>query len=252
MTDRGVSEVLGFVLVFAIVTATIGIVYASGFTGLADVQHAEQLRNMERAFDVLDDNMADLHRRAAPSRATEVKLAGGFIGTGDAVKLTVSVVNTSNASRNDTFLMSANPIVYDDGDGTEIVYSMGGVFRTDDGNTAMLSEPDWVTDSDRAVIPFVVTFPQDAGIGVGGRTKVLLVASHEGSSLNGPFAADGGADVRVNVTVESPRADAWKRYFEDQGYTAIDGDASDDEVTYQFLTDIVYAPKTSIELDIER
>lgn len=252
MTDRGVSEVLGFVLVFAIVTATIGVVFASGFTGLADVQHAEQLENMGRAFDVLDDNLADLHRRSAPSRATELKLAGGSVGTGDAVDLTVHVVNTSNTSKNETFLMSANPVIYDDGEGTEIVYSMGAVFRTDDGNTVMLSQPGWLNDSTRAVIPFIVTFPQDTSEQLGGHTKLLLVARRDSTSLKGPFTASGGADVRVNVTVDSPRAEAWKRYFEDRGFTALDADASDDVVKYQFLTDAVYVPKTSIELDIER
>lgn len=251
MNDRGVSEVLGFVLVFAIVTATIGIVFASGFGSLAAVQQAEQLENMERAFDVLDDNLADLHRRDAPSRATELKLAGGSVGTQEPVELTIYSVNTSNASRNETFRTSSNPLVYDNGEGSKIVYSLGAILRTDNGNSAMLSEPSWFNDSAHAVFPLISTYPRSGNEHLGGNTKLLVVARRDTTATN-VFSVNGPADVRVNITVESPRADAWNRFLAERGFVGIDTDPSDGNVTYQFFTDAIYAPRTSIEIDIER
>lgn len=219
MTDRGVSEVLGFVLVFAIITATIGIVYASGFGGLVTAQQAEQLSNMERAFDVLDDNMADLHRRGAPSRATEVKLAGGTISLADRTTVSVTVTNDSDANHNDTFTIHPRPIVYHGAGDQSVVYVLGSTFRAGDDGAAMLSSPDFVVDSDRAVLPMTATYAGTSTTSTGGQGTVLIVAHVQSRSVPVDFTTAQGHTATLNVTITSPRADAWRRYFESNGYT---------------------------------
>lgn len=80
MDNRAVSEVVGFVLTFSLVTMAIAIVFTAGFGGLQDTQQAEQVNNVERAFDVLDTNVQEVQRQEAPSRATEMRLSGGAAG----------------------------------------------------------------------------------------------------------------------------------------------------------------------------
>ena len=79
MLDRSQSDVLGFVFVFAIVVSTIGLVFATGFTGLQDARDFERVNNAERAFEVLRDNVGDMIYRGAPSRVTEIKLASASL-----------------------------------------------------------------------------------------------------------------------------------------------------------------------------
>lgn len=258
MSERGVSEALGYVLVFGIVTFTIGTVYATGISGLYDAQQAEQNENMVRAFDVLGDNLQDIHRRGATSRATEVKLAGGTIGFGDSVSMTVYAESTNDPNINRSFRMNAQPIIYSDNSGTEVVYLGGAVIRSDGTGSVMRSDPEFKADADRMILPLLITYHAGGSRSIGGTSTVLVIARLFSSSLAGDpdggfgdFQPDPG-DARVNVTVESTRAIAWGRYFEEQGYTEIDGDASDDVVTYQFTTDRLFVPRTEIELQIRQ
>jgi len=62
---------MGFVFAFALVTASVGVVYTTGIGGLEDARENEQVTNAVRAFDVLHDNIEDVTREDAPSRATE-------------------------------------------------------------------------------------------------------------------------------------------------------------------------------------
>ena len=250
MTERGVSEALGFVLVFSLVTGTVAVVYVTGITGLQDAQGAEKVRNVERAFDVLADNVYDLQRSAAPSRATEVKLAGGSIGTGDPVTIRVRAERSTNASVNATWAVTFDPIVYRDDDGTSVVYSDGAVIRSQSDGSVVLGQPRWVVGPNRTVLPLVNTY--GSGESVGGEGAVLIVTERETRKLGNPFEAGAGATAEVNVTVSSPRAEAWGRLLAEEGFTPKDDDPTDGDVTYGFETDELYVPKTGIRVSFER
>lgn len=249
MTDRGVSEALGFVMVFALITGTVGVVYATGIAGLHGAQEAEKLENVERAFDVLADNIEDLHRSGAPSRATELKLAGGSIGTGGAVTFEITAVNSSDPLDNRTYVRTVEPIVYQDADGPSILYVQGAVIRSQSGGAVMLSEPPWIVGPNRTVLPQIGTQGEDS---IAGSATVLVVTERQSRSLQPPFEVNGSATAVVNVTVTSERVGAWKRYFEDRGFTEIDGTVADDNVTYQFETETLYVPKTGVTVTINR
>ena len=250
MSDRGVSEALGFVLVFALVTATIGIVYATGISSLHAAQQAEKVNNVERAFDVFADNVEDLHRSGTPSRATEVKLAGGALGTGEPVVIQVAAVQVGSPSRNATYSVSYEPVVYEAESGTKLSYTGGAVVRSNSRGAVMLSEPGWIVGPNRSVIPLISTHGGDGG--VAGEGAVLIVAQRRSRSLQGPFEAGTGSTVRVNVTVTSPRVAVWKQYMEDQGYDPVDASVDNSNVTYQFETDTLYVPKTAVRVEFDR
>ncbi|WP_266077465.1 DUF7289 family protein [Haladaptatus caseinilyticus] len=252
MNDRAASETVGFVLAFVLVTATIGAVYATGIEGLHDAQRFEQVNNAERAFDVLADNVADVHREGVPSRATELRLGGATLDYRDPVTIRVQVNETGPSTRNATYVMNTNPLVYSGVEDSELVYVGGAVFRSSNGGSVMRREPGYVFDDERVVIPFLITYPRGDTDSISGDSTVLIVAYHQSAALDGQFRTGSTADVRTNVTVESPRAVAWKRYFERKGLTAIDGDATDGSVTYQLVTDRVVVPETVVEFELKR
>lgn len=250
--SRAVSETLGFVFAFALVTASVGVIYTTGIGGLENAREDEQLTNAVRAFEVLADNVEDLRRQGAPSRATELKLNGASLGFGDPVRVTVQV-NHTETDANATHVASLRPLVYED-DAGQVVYSAGATFRVDDGAAAMRVEPGFVVDDRRAVVPLLVTYPRRDVGRVGGDTTVLAVAYRQSAGLAGVFDAgpDPADEARVNVTVESPRAAAWGRYLESSGMTAIDGDPDDGAVTYQFYTERLLVPETVVEVELDR
>lgn len=255
MNDRAVSETMGFIFAFALVTATVASVYTFGMAGLLDAQRGEQANNAERAFDVLADNFADVHRADAPSRATEISLAGATLAVGEPITVSVEVTNTTNASDNATVSMHPRPVVYSGVQDTTIAYVAGAVVRTDGDASVMSVEPRFVVTGRNAVIPFVHTYPSGGIESLSGDGTVLVVARQQNSKLARQFrtsTATGDPDARVNVTVESPRAGAWKHYFESRGFTEVDGDPADGAVTYQFVTDRVFVPEAGIEVALRR
>ena len=249
---RGVSETIGFVFVFALVTASVGMVYTTGIGGLEDAREDEQLTNAVRAFDVLGDNVEDLSREGAPSRATELKLSGASLGFGDQVRIEVQV-NDTGSDANASYAMSTRPLVYTGSEG-KAVFCAGATFRVDDGSAAMRTEPGFIVggpESNTSVVPLLVTYPRSGSGGIGGSSTVLVVGYRKSVGLGGSFEtgmAPSDSDARVNVTVESPRAAAWGRYFESEGMRKLD--ASDEKVTYQFRTDRLVVPETIVEFEI--
>lgn len=250
MTDRGVSEALGFVLVFALIVSTIGMVYATGLGGLEGTRNVEKVQNVERAFDVLADNLEDLHRSGATSRATEIRLASGSISTGETVFIEVEAVEVGNPTNNATFVASINPITYRDDGGPAIHYVSGALLREESGGSVMLDQPRWVVSEGRSILPLVSTYSGSSS--VAGSGTVLVVADRQSRSLNGPVEGTAGGAIRVNVTVTSDRAGAWGDYLRDQSMNPIDGDPADGNVTYQFETDSLFAPKTSVRVYFDR
>lgn len=249
MTDRGVSEVIGFVLIFSLVTATIGMVYATGFSGLDDARNDEQVENMARAFDVLDDNVDDLSRQGAPSRATEIKLAGGSIRMADRINASVTVTNNSEPNDNASFELHPNPLVYDTRDGQTVEYVLGSTFRSNGAGTAMATKPDFEVDSRRAIFPMIGTY-RSGSTNIAGHSTVHIVASVNSRRIPISFSTGAGHDATLNVTIDSSSADAWQRYFEANGYntTTISGTTVSANRT---VSDDVYVSFTSVTVEFD-
>ena len=84
---------------------------------------------------------------------------------------------------------------------------------------------------------------------------MLVVATEFSHGVNGQFltgTSAGDPNVNVTVTVASPRAEAWKRYFDREGWNVGDVDATNGTVTAWRTTDQVYVPESVIELKLEK
>lgn len=206
---RGVSETVGFVLVFSLVLLTVGTVFTVGYGGLQDVRDAERVNNAERAFDVLADNLEDITARGAPSRGTEIRLAEASIGTGTPTLLNVSgYENDSTAFTPINYSM--DPVVYE-ADGTRIRYAAGAVTRVQADGSALLREPGFVLSDRRVILPIVELSVADREI-AGSRT-VLVRAERYSREID----VDRSGMDRLELDITSPAAGAWKRYAEAQG-----------------------------------
>lgn len=245
-TERAVSEALGFVLVFAIIISMVGLVYASGLSGLQDARDAERIENAERAFDVLAHNMEDLSHRNAPSRATEIKLADAQIGLDSPAEINISTEQVGGPpNANFSTVVNTRPITYDIGSNSAVVYETGAVIREDGAASAMKRSPGLRLSDSGTVIPIIDISTSNPGK-VGGSTTVLVRADQVSSEVL--FSNTSGSwDTWLNVT--STRADAWHRYLDNFESTSCT--LSGDEVQCNFTTDRIYIVDYRIRVNIE-
>lgn len=262
MRDRGVSDLIGFVLIFGMILSTVGVVYVYGIGGLEDARGAERVNNAERAFDVLADNVADLVNRDAPSRATEVKLADADLGFGESTTVRITLPNVAGSPFTEK---SIDPIVYSADDTTEIVYANGAVIRTDRSGGVMLQNPPTVFTTQNgnrvAALPLVETRSEGPVRQVGGSSTVLIRSKAVTRDLlmeRTDPSADGVSEYEVELTVEAGDAEqavAWKRHLESDIPSAWDTDGSGDTceqsgetVTCTLTVHELYVPRTGISV----
>lgn len=216
---RGVSETVGFVLVFSLVMLTVGTVLTVGYAGLQDARDAERVNNAERAFDVLANNIEDITDGGAPSRGTEIRLAEASIGPGEPVTVNISGFAADGSRQFSTGNDSLGTIAYE-ADGTKIRYTAGAVTRVQSDGSTLLGAPNFLISNDSVIIPIVELTVQERTI-AGSRT--VLVRSER--NLNEVEVDQTGID-RLAINLTTPAAGAWETYFEGEGMdcTRPDGD----------------------------
>lgn len=241
MLNRAQTETLGFVLIFAIITASIGLVYASGFTGLDNAREFEQVNNAERAFEVFADNIEDLVQWNAPSRSTEIRLSDATLTIADPVEIEV---NDTSVGFNETY--DIRPVIYDAGTGQRVVYIQGTVIREAGPDAVVVRESSMLITEDRTVIPFIETRLVGTG-SVGGSRTILIRAEHAATS---PVYIEDDLAGTVWLNITSPWAGAWHDHFESKPGVVeceLDGDTAACEID----TDRIYVTQVKIDLEIE-
>jgi hypothetical protein len=200
-TDRGVSEVISFALIFSLIAATVALVYVSGIGGLEDTRSSEQVNNAERAFDVLADNIGDIHRQAAPSRATEIKVSDAQMEFGDSVRANITIRNMKGTGN--TSVVEYRPIVYSAEGGTDLLYSNGALFREDPSGAVLDKNPPFLLTYDAAaaektlILPVIET--RNTGPESTGSQRTVLVRTLL-ATREVTIAQDDPETLRFNTT----------------------------------------------------
>lgn len=208
---RGVSETIGFVLVFSLIVLTVGVVLTAGLGSLQDARDAERVNNAERAFDVLADNLEDITHRGAPSRGTEIRLAEASLGTGPPTYLNVTGFNDTGGQEFSTGNYSTDPVVYE-AENTRIRYEAGAVTRVQESGSLMVVPPEFVLSENHTVIPLVQLSVEDTT--VGGSQTVLVRTERNIREV----VVDNDETVEtLRVNVSTPAPAAWSSYLRGQG-----------------------------------
>lgn len=252
---RAVSDVVGYVLVFALVTATVTSVFAVGIGGLEDRRDAERTENVERAFDVLDDNLRDVERHGDPSRATEVRLSGGELSLSSTTNVTIEQVDSSGSRVGNHTTRTVHAVTYTRGE-TTVGYDAGARFRTDGDTTLFRSTPAFVSaegEPNRTVIPLLRTRPGDGPTAESGDGTVQISAS-AGVLRRFEYPETGVDPDAVRIRIESPRADAWERYLDEADGFSIEPTETTDEVVVAEIDrdEVVYVRVTVIDVSYRR
>lgn len=246
--ERGVSNLVGFVLTFAVIIASIGLVSTVGLDQLNDYRQQQELKNGERVMQLLAQNFDSIQNGRAVLRRGTVELGGGGIRQvqGTAFDVTVQTPSDSWSER-----ITPGTLVYENGD-ERLAYESGAAFRGSQSGSFLIDRPTLRCSSDSAYLSFVSLTGLESDRG-GGR---LELTSKEGTrELLYPRSRNSGltdrAATSVEITVDSSFSNAWADYFEETEWQPV---ASSDN-TYQCQvgpSGSVYVRSTTVVLSADR
>lgn len=234
-TDRGVSEVIAFVLVFSIVVVSIGLLYTVGFGGISQLQETEQDHSGERAMRAFAVALEDIQADRGSVRQARLELAGRTITVDESSALTVSVGGDS--------VTAEGAFTYVGGGDTEIAYHSGAVIRSQGPDAQLVQRPPMIRCTDEhAVLSLVnVTQVETGSFSSGGAVDIRAeqVNAREEQVV---AQASGSPTVEVDYS-SSGYATAWERYFTEQGWDSPSSGSATCEA------DSVYVRMTEIQLE---
>ncbi|MFC7234477.1 DUF7289 family protein [Halosegnis marinus] len=255
--DRGVSDVLGYVLVFAVVVVAVTLLVTNGLGTVESVRTNARLDAAQGGLAVVDANVEGLHRSGVPRRSTALQLNGGRLSL--AGTTAIGVVATHDGEEVTNYTDVGVRLVHRVGD-RSVSLDFGGQFRTGAGGATTVTDPppfafvrrDAGGPFDRVTLPVMLQRGNDT---VDSRSQVSVLASASGRRLvNHSAARAGEPPVRGEITVvtEPSRARAWAGYFDERGLsrnaTATDLDAG--VVVYEFETRRLVVHEVRVEFGL--
>lgn len=154
--NEGVSESIGFILIFGLVLTGIALITLYGYPMLMQQESNADVRNMEQTMVVLQNDMKALCFKNVPYKETALQVSGGSLAAVNATStgqtFNISVQNNDTATKriHNAGLSPFSPgmLVYtSDGQDATIALENGAVIRAQTGGSTMIAEPRWYTDN---------------------------------------------------------------------------------------------------------
>lgn len=229
--DRALSDVIAFVLVFAIIIGSVGLLYTVGFSSMEDYQEGQQLQNAERAMSALADNFNDVQNdRSIQERSGELALREGTVTIDDGPEMTI---DNGTESRD----LTLGSLVYRHGS-TAIAYEAGGVFRGDNGDpnqSVVVDRPQITCRDDTAIVSVLEIESSDSGsFQSSGGVELSIVESETSVETY-------SGDVEISVN-DSLFQNGWDSVFEHGEW---------DENSDEYECDVSSVTVRTVSVDIE-
>jgi len=144
---RGVSDVLAFMLVFAMVIGSVILMSTAGLQAMEGYQEGEQSRNAERAMTSLTSKFNDLLQYdGVTERYGELSLRGGTIRTGsNGTNVTINITGTNYNHEHDLGRFTYESELESD----TVAYEGGGLVRSGDSGSIFLEDPSLTCNKNR-------------------------------------------------------------------------------------------------------
>ena len=224
------SAPIGVVLLLAITVMGTGLVVGLGATALDDTRRAADLQRTEHAMTLLDSRGA--MTALGESGSQRVRLSGTGDGAyavrEDSGWLRIRHLNHTGTGENETvYNASLGSLVYRNGD-TRLAYEGGGVWRTTDDGTVMVSPPEFHFRDATLVLPVIRVGGSGSASGDvsasidRGETARRVFPNATATDANGTGAPydHGGANYTnpiekgtVEITVHSDHYRGWAKFF---------------------------------------
>lgn len=221
MDDKAVSEAIGFILILGLVLTGIGLVTLYGYPVLVKEQSSTDVKNMERAMIVIQNDMKSLCFKNVPYKESTLQVSGGtleVIGSKDGASPEFEI----SGAGFDTVTFSPGALIYRSDRSTEVItLENGAVMTRQEGATgsAMLAEPRWFCDVDPTTNPPTKTFviylmniSADERMAKSGMTTVRMKLNSSSTQAM-PVSSGEKVTVEYNSGSSGDYKVAWKNYL---------------------------------------
>ena len=227
--ESGVSEAIGYIIIFGLVMTGIGLITLYGYPVLMQQESSANIRNMEQTMIVLQNDMKSLTYKLVPYKETTLRVSGG----------TLTLFDSDNSVIDQTFIIReeggpdlAEVLVPGElrfeaqKEHAVVTLENGAVMKREIGSTGsfMLAQPRWYIDtSSTGVKTLVINYMRlvpSSGSQILSQTGVGTVRMrHYQTRYFGPYDYPAGANIQV---VYSPNTDpaydysqAWRNFLTD-------------------------------------
>jgi hypothetical protein len=216
--EHGVSESLGFLLIFTMVIVGIGLVTLYGYPMLLQQQTSADEQIMEKNMIVLQNDVKSLSYKTVPFKETSLRVGGG------ALTLSNSLSTPASMNITDCTVMGTPYVAaFQSGDlryssinaGTDISIQNGAVVKRQDiqPGSVMLAKPRWFYDSQtNTMVINLIGFNSTSGMS---RTGISTVQMTMNATNYSAIPITLGTSLCVEYTPDPANdySTAWENYF---------------------------------------
>ncbi|WP_123533067.1 DUF7289 family protein [Halosimplex salinum] len=213
--ERGVSSVLGIVLLFAIVVGGTAVVVSVGATALDDTRGQLDTGRAEKALTQFDSRSAMVALGGTSRQGVQLTARGsdGYSVDDSRGWMNVSYTDTVDDETETVVNVTLGSVLYENGE-EAIAYQGGGVWKRTESGATMLSPPEFHFRSATLTLPIITvgggpTLGSSATVEKGAPMSIEYPNRKSNAEFVNPLE-----NGRVNVTVHSEYYAAWGRYFE--------------------------------------
>lgn len=163
MNRRGISDLIGFSLMFSIIIIGVALVSTAGFAQLSELSQQEQIGAAERGMEAFAANLDAIARQGDPARSIQLAPSGGLLWFNES-RVTIDVGG-------DTLEYDVNSLEHRFSRGNEFAsvnYDTGAVTRSDGGLPTVY--PRWRCDDNAdpgSAVVTLVTLTAGDGLSLG-------------------------------------------------------------------------------------
>jgi len=203
--SKGVSEVIGYLLMFAIVVTIVGVIYTSGMPVVEQTKESSSITSMETVFITLQGNIKKVAVGQSPVRTMKLSLVKGTVSA----QKSAGNITVDNGT---SYSISFGNIEYALGT-QKLVYENGAVIEHSPGGNIIVSEP---------LILFTnYSNNADILISVINASGTFSTSGELGQIQMGPYNVTRDTHVYysatpanfVNISIKSSYAHAWSLFL---------------------------------------
>lgn len=238
--NAAVSETLGYILLFGIVTLSMGVIYAIGYPALQTNMDANVFESAEQNFIVLQSNMERVAFDQTPVKVLKLKLQSSSIAVTNDSSISVTT------SGGDSWNYTTGEIVFSKDEKT-ITYEMGAVFKKYPREaTVMVSEPPiYVTSFENTRVTNVGIVSVDGNSQMSGKGIATVNLRHNSSDM---YMSNSATDVRL--LINSTHALKWEEYLEEMGFSIDNNATTSSSVSAYINNTMLIMSNHSVDVDI--
>ncbi|MHC1579825.1 MAG: DUF7289 family protein [Candidatus Alkanophagales archaeon] len=212
--DKGVSEVIGYILMFSAVMTVVAVVYVGGMPLIEKTQEESVFQSMETVFFNIQSNIEKVALGQSPSRTIEVKVSEGSLFLSDGGWMRIDWGDgASTYSKNFTY----QSLVFSLG-GHEIAYENGAVIEAFPGSIIVSKPKITSLNVDGEKYLYVSIINVSGAFSAGGGVAELTITPYPDEANATEVVAHTQVDY-VSISVGGKYSSAWIYYLEEVNAT---------------------------------